>query len=150
MATVLGLSRDKQANGSMFITYPPHVPSQPQEKFRIYNNRGEIRESSNVPRIFLRARMYPGLKISRTIGDLIPHQIGVISEPQFNTIELQPTQDKFIIMATDGLWDHLNPEDVFEIINDMTQSQRETQGEIIRHILQKVKDAAQAQEFGSS
>lgn len=29
MATVLGLGRDKQANGSSFITYPPHVPSQP-------------------------------------------------------------------------------------------------------------------------
>lgn len=72
----------------------------------------------------------------------------MISEPQFNTIELQPTQDKFVIMGTDGLWDHLNPEDVFEIINDMTQSQRETQGEITRIILQKVKDAANTQENG--
>jgi hypothetical protein len=42
--------------------------------FRIYDNRGEVRQTNDGKhRIFLRARMYPGLKVSRTIGDLIPH-----------------------------------------------------------------------------
>ena len=67
-----------------FINKPTHKPDNDEEKFRIYNEKGEIRETSDgLARVFLRARMYPGLKISRTIGDLIPHQIGVISEPSF-------------------------------------------------------------------
>ena len=76
--------KDKGVSGAnkltTFLNDPPHKPSVLNEKIRIYNNRGEIRETSDgFQRIFLRARMYPGLKISRTIGDLIPHQIGVSS-----------------------------------------------------------------------
>lgn len=33
--------------------------------------------------------MYPGLTISRSLGDLIAHQIGVTSEPEFVSYELQ-------------------------------------------------------------
>ena len=57
-----------------FQTEPAHKPNLKNEKYRIYNQRGEIKETSDgLQRIFLRGRMYPGLKISRTIGDLIPH-----------------------------------------------------------------------------
>ena len=53
---------------------PLHKPSIDAERFRIYNNRGEIRETDDgVQRVFLRGRMYPGIKLSRSIGDLIPH-----------------------------------------------------------------------------
>jgi hypothetical protein len=52
-----------------------HKPELQDEKVRIYNKRGEIRESPSdgLHKIYIRARMYPALKISRTIGDLIAH-----------------------------------------------------------------------------
>ena len=51
-----------------------HRPEQPKEKYRIYDHRGEVRETDDGKhRLFLRARMYPGLTVSRTIGDLISH-----------------------------------------------------------------------------
>ena len=72
MVTLWGNGREKTRN--LFITDIAHSPEIPSEKYRIYDNRGEIRETNDgKQRIFLRARMYPGLKVSRTIGDLIPH-----------------------------------------------------------------------------
>ena len=72
MITLWGIGKENKKN--MFLNDAGHHPSLEKEKFRIYNNRGEIRETSDgLQRIFLRARMYPGLKITRTIGDLIPH-----------------------------------------------------------------------------
>ena len=53
----------------------PHSPDNNIEKIRIYNNQGEIRRSNQDKsnKIFVRARMYPGLTISRSLGDLIAH-----------------------------------------------------------------------------
>ena len=66
-----------------------HQPKNPKEKYRIYNSRGEIRETRDGnERVFLRARMYPAIKITRSIGDLIAHQVGVTSEPDFLKIDV--------------------------------------------------------------
>ena len=37
-----------------------HKPAHKSEKYRIYSNRGEIKEADNVSRVYLRGRMYPG------------------------------------------------------------------------------------------
>lgn len=67
----------------LFMNYPGHKPVNPKEKVRIYNKRGEIRESpvDGKSRVYMRARMYPSLPNSRSLGDLLGHQIGVISKP---------------------------------------------------------------------
>ena len=74
----------------LFMTYPPHKPDLQNEKIRIYNKRGEIRESplDGKSRIYIRGRMYPALSISRSLGDLISHQIGVTSEPEIRIHEI--------------------------------------------------------------
>jgi len=61
--------------------------------------------------------MYPGLTISRSLGDLIAHQIGVSSEPEIVIYELQQG-DRFFTIASDGVWNHLQPEDVGEIVSE--------------------------------
>ncbi len=68
-------------------------------------------------RIYVRARMYPGLSTSRSLGDVLAHHIGVTSEPNVKVMEITP-QDKFIVMATDGIWDVLGNEEVVEIVNE--------------------------------
>jgi serine/threonine protein phosphatase PrpC len=61
--------------------------------------------------------MYPALSISRSIGDLITHQIGVISEPEIRIHEILQ-HDKFFVLGTVSLWELLGPEEVIEIINE--------------------------------
>jgi hypothetical protein len=39
-------------------------------------------------RIYVRARMYPGLSISRSLGDILAHHIGVTSEPKVKVVDI--------------------------------------------------------------
>ena len=61
--------------------------------------------------------MYPAYKISRSLGDLIPHQIGVVSEPSFYVHTLKSSYDKYFVLASEGLWDFMSSEDVIETLN---------------------------------
>ena len=106
-----------------------HTPDIKNEMFRIYNSKGEIRDTIDGQRISLRARMYPGLKVSRTIGDLIPHQIGITSEPSFVVHNIDTAFDKLFLMASSGLWEYFTPEEVTDTVNNMTADER-TPGQI--------------------
>lgn len=48
----------------------------------------------------------PGLATSRTLGDGCARLLGVIPDPVVTTRQLQ-NEDKFLLIATDGLWDSL-------------------------------------------
>ena len=61
--------------------------------------------------------MQPALNHTRTIGDLISHQIGVLSEPEIKIHEILQN-DKFFVMATNTVWDLVGPDEVIEIISD--------------------------------
>ena len=96
-----------------------HSPQVEEERIRIFNNRGETRTSNldKKSKIYVRARMYPGLSISRSLGDLLAHHIGVTSRPDVKVEDISAS-DKFITIASDGVWSHLEPEDVGEIISE--------------------------------
>ena len=40
--------------------------------------------------------------MSRSIGDFVSKQVGVISEPEVNMFSLS-NEDKFLVLATDGI-----------------------------------------------
>jgi serine/threonine protein phosphatase PrpC len=61
--------------------------------------------------------MYPGLSISRSLGDILAHHIGVTSEPKVKMMDIT-SSDKFIVIGSDGIWDFLGFDEVIEIIND--------------------------------
>ena len=95
------------------------MPSDENEKIRIYNHRGETRVSGNEKktRIYVRARMYPGLSTSRSLGDVLAHHIGVTSEPDFKIHDFTNNDsDKFIVMGTDGIWDVINEQEIIDIV----------------------------------
>ena len=91
-----------------FLTDYNHTPDKHEEKIRIYNNRGELRQSitEKVQKIYVRARMFPGLTITRSLGDLLAHQIGVTSEPHIKIHDITQA-DRFMTIATDGVWRYL-------------------------------------------
>ena len=62
--------------------------------------------------------MYPGLQITRTLGDIVAHHIGVTSEPSVFIKKIEPESDKFITVATDGVWRHVGPQEVGEIVGE--------------------------------
>ena len=59
--------------------------------------------------------MYPGVQVTRSLGDLIAHHIGVTSEPEFVVHDVQK-QDTFMTLATDSVWKMLDPTEIGDIV----------------------------------
>ena len=59
--------------------------------------------------------------MSRSFGDEIAHSIGVIVNPEIKE-HLFLEEDKFIVLASDGLWEYLSSEEVVNIIKDFYQN----------------------------
>ena len=96
-------------------------PNDPEESKRIIQCGGEISqyeedgEKSGPYRVWKKGEVYPGIAMSRSIGDLIATTLGVIPEPKF--IEEKLDKDsKFIVVASDGVWEFLDNERVAEIV----------------------------------
>ena len=95
-------------------------PDDPEESKRIKENGGEISqyeedgEKSGPFRVWQKGESYPGIAMSRSIGDFIASKLGVIPEPKF--IEEKIDKDtKFIIVASDGIWEFLDNDTVKKI-----------------------------------
>ena len=96
-------------------------PDDPEESKRIIENGGEISqyeedgEKSGPFRVWKKGEVYPGIAMSRSIGDLIASTLGVIPEPKF--IEDKVDKDtKFIVVASDGVWEFLDNKTVCDIV----------------------------------
>ena len=57
----------------------------------------------------------PGLAMSRSFGDHCAAQVGVITDPEVLELNLSE-QDKFIVIASDGVWEFLSNDDVVRIV----------------------------------
>ena len=99
-----------------------HKPNDPKESKRIllYNGRvdklkNEYGEEYGPYRVFEKENdsIYPGLALSRTIGDDEAKKLGVVLEPDLFKYELKEN-DKVIIIGTDGLWDILSNEEAIQ------------------------------------
>lgn len=100
-----------------------HKPDSPQEKERILACGGRVFAVEyddgidGPPRVWLGHMDIPGLAMSRSLGDVVAHSAGVISEPEFTDYELNPETDRFIVVATDGLWEFVDNQEAVELVD---------------------------------
>ncbi len=94
-----------------------HKPDCPSEKARILQAGGRVcplpgpeNEDRGPDRVWLEKVDVPGLAMSRSIGDEVSQQVGVISVPEI--IEHKITKkDLFAVWASDGVWEFVSNED---------------------------------------
>lgn len=91
-------------------------------------------ESFGPLRIFKGSLPYPGLVVSRSLGDEVARRLGVISKPDISIIEINEKL-KFCVLATDGVWDGLSNDEVVEIVyanmdDPQRASEQVTQGSL--------------------
>ena len=55
--------------------------------------------------------------MSRSFGDEVGHEVGVIVDPEICEYEFV-SEDKFIVLASDGLWEFISNEEVVKIVKD--------------------------------
>mmetsp|Transcript_25231 Transcript_25231/g.63710 ORF Transcript_25231/g.63710 Transcript_25231/m.63710 type:complete len:352 (+) Transcript_25231:30-1085(+) len=66
-------------------------------------------------RVWLANMMLPGLAMARSIGDDIAATVGVHATPEVTQYQLTE-KDRFMVLASDGVWEFLSNDDVVEIV----------------------------------
>ena len=101
-----------------------HKPSLPDEEKRILAKGGRIepmKDEDNTfigpPRVWLKQQDYPGLAMSRSFGDRVAHSVGVSEEPEIKEYTFCK-EDKFFVVASDGLFEFISSHDIVNIIKD--------------------------------
>ena len=99
-----------------------HKPDIPEERERIEKSDGRIAPFRDLSgsflgpdRVWLKNQEIPGLAMSRSIGDLVAREAGVISTPEIMMHELDVC-DKFVILASDGVWEFISSEECVSIV----------------------------------
>jgi serine/threonine protein phosphatase PrpC len=100
-----------------------HKPSEPEEKERILSSGGRVEAFKNEDnedvgplRVWLKDEDVPGLAMSRSIGDIVSAKVGVISSPEISLYKISKN-DKFLILASDGLWEFVSNEQAVQIVS---------------------------------
>lgn len=95
-----------------------YKPEMPEEKQRIEECGGVVEQLKNKNgegvgpyRVWAKEGGYPGLAMSRSIGDLIGKKLGVIPNPGILEYDLNQNV-KYIVVASDGIWEFLSNENV--------------------------------------
>ena len=98
-----------------------YKPEMPEEKQRIESCGGVVEQLKNKMgegvgpyRVWVKEGGYPGLAMSRSIGDLIGKKLGVIPNPGILEYDLNKNV-KYIVVASDGIWEFLSNENVRDI-----------------------------------
>jgi len=99
-----------------------HKPELKDELYRITRLNGRVDRfndngiKTGPYRVRLKTQNYPGLAMSRSIGDWVAGSVGVISEQEIFECELTDLA-KFIVIARDGIWEFWSNERVADIVN---------------------------------
>ena len=99
-----------------------HKPDIKEEADRIKKKGGRIRpmidEDGNFVgpmRVYMKDKDMPGLAMTRSFGDNFASIAGTICEPEIKEHILVP-EDKFLILASDGLFEFISSEEVGNIV----------------------------------
>ncbi|KAH8053616.1 protein serine/threonine phosphatase [Aureococcus anophagefferens] len=98
-----------------------HKPDAPAEKARILGAGGRVFAVEyddgvdGPPRVWLGHMDVPGLAMSRSVGDVVAHAAGVSTEPEF-FVHPVSHEDRFLVSATDGLWEFLTDDEVVAMV----------------------------------
>ena len=121
---VLGRLINKEKNEYKAINLSrDHKPTEKDEAQRIIENDGRIQpfteegEFVGPERVWIKEEEVPGLAMTRSFGDRVAATVGVMSEPEIKEF-LFDEGDKFMIIASDGIWEFISSQECVDIIKN--------------------------------
>lgn len=99
-------------------------PELPAEKKRIHASGGEVKRlEGDIPhRVFLKGKLYPGLAMSRSIGDLVGQSAGVTHIPEVNSLAIEDNFS-FFVLCSDGVWEFISSQEAVDILAKFPRGQ---------------------------
>jgi serine/threonine protein phosphatase PrpC len=98
-----------------------HKPDMAGEKERIYSRGGIVDRITDIfggkvgpQRVWKAGCNYPGLAMSRSLGDFMAKECGVTSTPQIVEYTIN-RHSKYLIVCSDGVWEFIKNEQVKEL-----------------------------------
>jgi integrin-linked kinase-associated serine/threonine phosphatase 2C len=123
---VLGAINKKSGKKIAIEMSIDHKPSRQDETQRIVKSGGEVSDKlAGAIRVFRKNDDVPGLAVSRSIGDIVAHECGVIAEPEVIERDLE-AEDAFIVIGSDGVWDAMSSTEVVGFIFQKMELKKET------------------------
>jgi serine/threonine protein phosphatase PrpC len=101
-----------------------HKPQLPDERSRIEKNGGRVVFDGYANyRVYAKGARYPGLNMSRCLGDLMGHQdCGISCVPEI--VEHKITDnDTTLFVCSDGIWEFIEPTEAYDIVHDFKPEQ---------------------------
>lgn len=92
-----------------------------QNDVQINDNWGDITlgddldEAGDPPRVWALDGAYPGTAFTRSLGDKVAEGLGVTAEPEILIRQIL-TNDKYVVIASDGVFEFLNNQMVADIV----------------------------------
>jgi len=123
-----------------------HKPNDPVEKKRIEKAGGQIVFDGYCNhRVFAVGKRYPGLNMSRAMGDLAGfREAGISAEPTIieHTVD---EKDLYLLLCSDGVWEFMPPDDVMEVV---VGEKGEALSNVAYHLAQEARDRWMIEEQG--
>ena len=124
-----------------------HKPNLPQEYERILQSGGIVDKLTDQfgckvgpYRVYKNGLTYPGLAMSRSLGDFQAKDCGVITKPEIIEYNINHSS-KYMVICSDGVWEFLSNEQVRDLGNKFFNK-----GELGNFCSQLVKEAVHAWE----
>jgi len=101
-----------------------HKPNLRDEKQRIEKAGGRVVFDGYANhRVYAKNARYPGLNMSRCIGDLLGHQdCGISCEPEIATVEAS-NKERILFLCSDGVWEFITPQEAVTLIHHYTSTE---------------------------
>ena len=109
-----------------------HKPFELDESERILSQGGRLQKCYDEKlnkyygpqRVWLKNEAQPGLAMTRSLGDKMAHNIGVIDEPEIKKFFFEGNE-KFIIIANDGLWEFISGEECINLVKNFYEEKKD-------------------------
>lgn len=107
-----------KSTGARILTIDQLDGSEPiHENWEDRALKDNIDEQGNPPRVWSPNGNFPGSAFTRSLGDAYAKSCGVIASPEFTIQKLTP-KDKFLIIASDGVFEFLTNNMICDLISN--------------------------------
>ena len=97
-----------------------HTPNIKEERIRIEKNGGKIDRIDWLKvgplRIWFQDKKYPGLTITRSLGDFEAEPLGILTIPDIKEFDIDKENAKIVVIATNGVWEFLTNDKIMDIV----------------------------------